>query len=125
VARSDRLTVAVVDDDADVRTALARLLRSLGHDVYVFASAEAFEASASPTDCVILDVRLPGLSGLELRDRLRARGSVPPIVFITGDGDRFLDEASAMRAPALHKPFNDEDLAAAISEAVTAAGGRR
>ena len=68
-----RMTLAIVDDDDDVRRALARLLRSLGHDVKVFASAEAFEAETVVVDCLIVDVRLPGLSGLELRERLRNR----------------------------------------------------
>ena len=65
------MTLAIVDDDEDVRQALARLLRSLGHQVHVFGSAEDFEAETVSVDCLILDVRLPGLSGPELRERLR------------------------------------------------------
>ena len=65
------MTLAIVDDDDDVRNALHRLLRALGHHVVGFASAEAFETGAVVVDCVIVDMRLPGLSGLELRDRLR------------------------------------------------------
>ena len=71
----DPLKVVVVDDDEDVRTALRRLLRSMGHDVHLFASAEEYEDCPSDADCMILDLRLPGLNGYELRERLRLRGS--------------------------------------------------
>jgi FixJ family two-component response regulator len=81
------MTLAIVDDDEDVRQALARLLRSLGHDVRVFASAEDFGARSLAVDCLILDVRLPGLSGPELRERLRGSSTPTPVVFITGDSD--------------------------------------
>ncbi len=121
----DRLTVVVVDDDDEVRKALGRLLRSLGHDVRVFASAEEFEASPAAADCLILDVRLPGLNGLELRERIRLRGSSIPIVFITGDGDSPRDTTGYAGAPSLAKPFRDDELAAAITEAVSAVEGDR
>ena len=81
------MMLAIVDDDEDVRQALARLLRSLGHQVKVYGSAEDFEAETVSVDCLILDVRLPGLSGPELRERLRRRGALTPVVFITGDSD--------------------------------------
>ena len=81
------MTFVIVDDDEGARSAVARLLRCMGHAVRVFESAEAFEAEAVPADCLILDVRLPGVSGPELRDRLRSRGNMTPIVFITGDTD--------------------------------------
>jgi FixJ family two-component response regulator len=116
----DRLTVVVVDDDDEVRKALGRLLRSLGHDVRVFASAEEFEASPAAADCLILDVRLPGLNGLELRERIRLGGSSIPIVFITGDGDSPRDTTGHAGAPSLAKPFRDDELVAAITEAVSA-----
>jgi two-component system response regulator FixJ len=121
MALPDRLTLAVVEDDSDVRAALARLLRAHGHDVSLFSSAEQFAAGPPPIDCLILDVRLPGLSGLELRDRMLAAGPVPPIVFITGDGERFLGDAALRNAPALHKPFGDDELLAAIRDAVVSA----
>ena len=82
----DPLNLVVVDDDEEVRTALRRLLRSMGHAVRVFGSAEEYEALPVLADCLIVDLRLPGLNGFELRDRLRLRGSAIPIVFITGDG---------------------------------------
>ena len=118
----DPLTLVVVDDDEDVRTALRRLLRSMGHDVQVFASAEEYEDRPAAADCLIVDLRLPGLNGFELRDRLRSRGSLIPIVFITGDGGpRPGDTLANADTPALAKPFNDSDLLAAIARAVSSA----
>jgi len=117
---ADPLKVVVVDDDEDVRTALRRLLRSMGHDVQLFASAEAYEDCPADADCMILDLRLPGLNGYELRERLRLRGSVIPIVFITGDGGPSPgDSAAHADTPSLAKPFSDSDLLAAITRAVS------
>jgi FixJ family two-component response regulator len=116
----DPLNLVVVDDDADVRTALRRLLRSMGHDVQVFASAEEYEDCPAAADCLIVDLRLPGLNGFELRDRLRLRGSAIPIVFITGDGGPSSGDTMAHAGtPSLAKPFNDSDLLAAITRAVS------
>jgi Response regulator len=113
----ESLTLAVVDDDDDVRTALSRLLRAMGHRVRLFASAEEFEVEDIAVDCVIADVRLPGLSGLELRDRLRARNRHAPVVLITGDGDRLVrDVGSTIDTPLLTKPFDADVLADAIAE---------
>jgi len=115
-----RLTVAVVDDDDDVRTALRRLLRSMGHDVHVFASAEEYEDQPALADCLIVDLRLPGLNGFELRDRLRLRGSSIPIVFITGDGGPSPGDTTAHAGTqSLAKPFDDSELIAAITRAVS------
>jgi FixJ family two-component response regulator len=120
---SDQLTLAVVEDDEDVRTALDRLLRSMGHDVHLFDSAEAFGADPAPFDCLILDIRLPGASGLELSERLRSRGSRLPVVFITGDsepstfdGSRVIDPGSA---PAVTKPFSEQTLMGAVARAMS------
>ena len=116
----ESLTLAVVDDDDDVRTALSRLLRAIGHQVRLFASAEEFEAEDIAVDCVIADVRLPGLSGLELRERLRARNRHAPIVLITGDGDRLVrDVGSTIDTPLLTKPFDADVLADAIAAAMS------
>lgn len=120
------MTLAIVDDDEDVRQALARLLRALGHDVRVFGSAEDFEAEAVAVDCLILDVRLPGLSGPELRERLRS-GPVPtPIVFITGDSDpKVRGISAATDSPSVTKPFDDVTLMAAIADAISSAAALR
>lgn len=117
----DSLDLVVVDDDAEVRTALRRLLRALGHQVRIFASAEEFEASPVTADCLIVDLRLPGLNGFELRERLRLRGSSTPIVFITGDGGPSPNDTSVHAGtPSLAKPFDESDLTAAIRRAMSA-----
>lgn len=117
---ADRLRLAIVDDDEAVRTALRRLLRAMGHDVLVFASAEEYEARAPDADCLIVDLRLPGLNGFELRERLRLRGSLVPIVFITGDGGPSPSDATVHAGtPTVAKPFSESDLIAAIVKAVS------
>lgn len=117
----DALNLFIVDDDEEVRTALRRLLRSMGHRVSTFASAEEYEASQAAADCLIVDLRLPGLNGLELRDRIRKRGSSIPIVFMTGDGGLSTDGPNSHpEAPALAKPFDDGELIAAITRAMSA-----
>jgi len=122
----DPLTLAIVDDDDDVRVALSRLLRAMGHRVELFASAEAFEAGPATVDCVIVDVHLPGLSGLELRDRLRSRTDAAPIVLITGDGDRIArDIGCELDTPLLTKPFDAALLASAITSAISMAATHR
>jgi FixJ family two-component response regulator len=121
MADIDPLNLVVVDDDEDVRTALRRLLRSMGHEVRVFASAEEYEASPVAADCLVVDLRLPGLNGFELRDRLRLRGSAIPIVFITGDGGPTPADTTALAGtPSLAKPFEDSELIAAITRALSA-----
>jgi FixJ family two-component response regulator len=118
---ADPLSLAIVDDDEAVRTALRRLLRAMGHQVRVFASAEDYEAQSAEADCLIVDLRLPGLNGFELRERLRLRGSFIPIVFITGDGGPSPSDATAHAAtPTVAKPFSEGDLITAIAQAVSA-----
>jgi FixJ family two-component response regulator len=116
------LTLVLVEDDDDVRVALARLLRSMGHTVYPFPSAEAYDADPVLSDCLILDVRLPGVSGLELRERIRARGSQVPVVFITGESGPSAHDGSRSNSqidePSLAKPFSDDELMDAIARAM-------
>jgi FixJ family two-component response regulator len=90
--------VSVVDDDESVRVAMSSLLRSLGYDACVFASAEAFLTSPRlhDTACLIVDIHMPGMSGLDLQAELRARHRDVPIIFITG----FPEEALKRRAEA-------------------------
>jgi FixJ family two-component response regulator len=114
--------VSVIDDDASVRSSLQNLLRSVGLSVAVFASATEFLASphSESPGCVILDVRLPGLSGLELQDQfLRGRPDLA-IVFITGHGDIPMS-VRAMKAGAvefLTKPLDDDDVIEAVEQAL-------
>ena len=114
--------VYVVDDDAGVREALDSLIRSVGFSVRTFASAHDFLGSKFSTapGCLVLDVRLPGLSGLDLqRDLLQADIRIP-IIFITGHGDIPMS-VRAMKAGAvefLTKPFRDQDLLDAIQQAI-------
>lgn len=123
---TDPLALAIVDDDDDVRRALSRLLRAMGHRVEVFESAEAFEAEVPMVDCVIVDVRLPGLSGLELRERLRGRANPPPVVLITGDADRLARDGDCeLDTPLLTKPFDAALLISAITSALAIGGGHR
>ncbi len=110
--------VYIVDDDASVRDAVARLVRSAGWAVETFASAQEFLASswANVPSCLILDVRLPGLSGLDLQQRLTKAGAGVSIIFLTGHGDIPMS-VRAIKAGALEfltKPYADADLVAAI-----------
>jgi DNA-binding NtrC family response regulator len=114
--------IYIVDDDASVRTGLDNLLRSAGFTVQTFSSAREFLASARADvpSCLLLDVQLPGLSGLDLQQELAKSGVQIPIIFITGHGDIPMS-VRAMKAGALEfltKPVNDEDLLDAIQQAV-------
>ena len=121
MTNSDSLNLVVVDDDEEVRRALRRLLRAMGHTVRIFGSAEEYEAAPVAADCLIVDLRLPGLNGFELMERLRLRGSSTPIVFITGDGGPSPNDATAYAGtPSLAKPFDEHDLIAAITRALSA-----
>lgn len=115
-------TVFVVDDDASMREALAALIKSAGLKVQAFASAQEFLARppADVPGCLVLDVRLPGLSGLELQSRMAELDLEIPIVFITGHGD-VPTSVRAMKAGALEfltKPFRDDELLDAIGKAI-------
>jgi FixJ family two-component response regulator len=121
MARADAKTVAIVDDDDDVRTGLQRLLLAMGHRVVSFASAEAFEADAVTVDCAIVDMRLPGSSGLELTERLSRRPDPVPVVLVTGDAHGLAaDRPAAAGIPLLSKPFDEAALLAAMASAMTA-----
>ena len=114
--------VSVVDDDESVREALPALLRELGFPAQAFASAEEFLASGSAerTRCLFLDVAMPGMGGLALQERLRARPERIPVVFITAQWDEGLRprvlELGAVDC--LFKPFTDTDLIGALHAAL-------
>jgi DNA-binding NtrC family response regulator len=117
-----RALIYVVDDDVSVREGLDNLLRSAGFMVQTFSSAQDFLASrrADMPSCLLLDVQLPGLSGLDLQQELAKGGVQIPIIFITGHGDIPMS-VRAMKAGALEfltKPVNDEDLLEAVQQAI-------
>jgi FixJ family two-component response regulator len=114
--------VFVVDDDPSIRDALTSLIRSVGLHVATFGSAREFLTRQPPDapGCLVLDVRLPGLSGLDLQRELAAAQITMPIIFITGHGDIPMT-VQAMKAGAvefLTKPFRDQDLLDAIAQAI-------
>jgi RNA polymerase sigma factor (sigma-70 family) len=111
-------TVLVIDDDPALRDSVARLLRSLGLDAHLFASISEFLDSDPPDGptCLVLDIRLPGRSGLDLQRELAAAHRELPIVFITGHGDIPMS-VQAMKGGAIEfltKPFRDQELVDAI-----------
>ena len=122
VGSTDQPIVFVVDDDASMRQALARLIQSVQLQVAVFASPQEFLQSERPTvpSCLVLDVRLPGVSGLDFQAELAKADVRIPIVFITGHGDIPMS-VRAMKAGAvdfLAKPFRDQDLLDAVTAAI-------
>lgn len=119
---SERPVVFVVDDDVSIREALANLFRSVGLNVKTFATAQEFLSSPrhEVSSCLVLDVRLPGQSGLDLQRQLLEANKQIPIIFITGHGDIPMS-VRAMKAGAvefLTKPFRDQDLLDAVQEAI-------
>ncbi len=119
---SARPTIFVVDDDAAVRDALKLLLRSVGHAVETFGSAQEFldAYGEDRAGCLVLDIRMPGMSGLELQQKLNEQHSILPIIFITGHGDVPM-AVEAMQAGAvdfIQKPFRDQDLIDRINQAL-------
>ena len=118
----ERATIFVVDDDASMRRSLETLLMSVGHDVRLFSSAAEFMQAARPDapGCLVLDVRLPGMSGLAFQQELTKADISLPVIFITGHGDVPMT-VRAMKAGAvefLTKPFDDQVLLDAIHGAL-------
>ena len=124
------LCIHIVDDDAAFRRSLVFLFESVGWQVSTHASAEDFLATAPATQtiaCLVLDIRMPMMSGLELQQVLRSRGWAVPVVFITGHGDVEL-AVHAMKHGAcdfLEKPFKDQALLDAVGRAVKLGGAAR
>jgi FixJ family two-component response regulator len=114
--------ISIVDDDESVREATNAVIRSLGYATATFASAEEYLGSdrVRDTSCLITDVQMPGMSGVELQDRLIAGGQRIPVIFITAFPEENI-RARALEAGAfgfLSKPFNDECLIACLDEAL-------
>ena len=129
-AGAERPIVFVVDDDASMRDALEDLIRSVGLEVQLFGSPQEFLQARLPQDtpgCLVLDVRLPGQSGLDFQRGLAGAGIELPVVFITGHGDIPMS-VRAMKAGAvefLTKPFRDQDLLDAIQAGIERDRNRR
>jgi FixJ family two-component response regulator len=121
---SDTITIHIVDDDACIRCSLSDLLRSVGYDVRAYDSAKAFlcDAPKDTPGCIIADVRMPGLSGLELQGAVARLAVGLPVIFITGFGDVRMS-VQAMKAGAidfLEKPYRDQEILDAIASALEA-----
>jgi two-component system response regulator FixJ len=114
--------VMVVDDDSGIRNAMRALLKSVGLESAQYPSAQEFLAAYQPSQpgCLVLDIRMPGMSGLELQQQLNLRGAVIPVIFMTGHGDIPM-AVEAMQHGAfdfLQKPFRDQDLLDRIQRAI-------
>jgi FixJ family two-component response regulator len=120
--KSDSGKISIVDDDDSIRRGTGSLLRSVGYQVTTFASAELFLESGAirVTDCLVLDVRMPGIGGLELQRRLNALQSHVPIIFVTAHDDKSyrLTAMAAGAANFFHKPFEANAFVAAIQAAL-------
>jgi FixJ family two-component response regulator len=118
---AEHLTVYVVDDDPSIRDSLALMLGIAGYRTALFAEAEAFLASSAreATGCLVADLRLPGMSGLDLQAELRSRGIALPVIIITAHGDVPAARAAfqAQAVDFLEKPFDQRQLCAAIDAA--------
>ena len=122
-------TVFIVDDDDEVRSALALLMESVGMPAETFESAQAFMQQFNPqrSGCLVLDVRMKGMSGLDLQERLSKKAIYPPIIVITGHGDVPM-AVRAVKAGAIdfiEKPFNDQVLLDSIHRAIEQDAQRR
>lgn len=117
------VVISIVDDDASFRRATARLVRSLGHAVAAFGSAEEFLKSDRIRDtvCLISDIHMPGMSGLELQNQLLALGVRLPVIFITAYPEsKAREQALASGALGfLNKPFNEDNLIACLDQALS------
>jgi two-component system response regulator FixJ len=116
------MAIALIEDDEAVLRSLSLLLESKGVAVRPYASVESFlaDAEAPPPQCVVTDIRMPGMSGLELQRELKARDAAVPIILITGHGDIAM-AVQAIKQGAfdfIEKPFDDERLTASIAEAI-------
>ena len=127
--REDRAAVFVIDDDSSMRRSLDSLLRSVGLDVHTYASTQEFMRAERPDapGCLVLDVRLPGMSGLTFQQELAKAGIALPVIFITGHGDVPMT-VRAMKAGAadfLTKPFDEQVLLDAVDAAIERDRARR
>jgi FixJ family two-component response regulator len=120
--QDEKPCIYIVEDDEAVRDSLALMLESVGHNVKAFATADAFLSAYSPqmSGCIVLDIRMPGMDGMELQSRLNAMNSILPIIFVTGHGDIPM-AVEAMQRGAMdfvQKPYREQELLSKISSAL-------
>ncbi len=112
--------ISVIDDDDSLRAALVGLLRSYGYDAEGFSTGEAFLAMPRATSCIVTDIHMPGMSGIELKDELSRKGDQTPVIMITGRSDAGLE--TRVRASGavcfLRKPFDAGDLVKCVETAL-------
>jgi FixJ family two-component response regulator len=124
-----RTRIALVDDEAPVRVALGRLLRLANYEVLPYGSGEEFLVALgdSVPDCALLDVHLPGLTGIQVQQRLQLQGVSMPVLFITASEDPAIDRyaAEAGGVVVLRKPFSNAELLAGIASALERPDGRQ
>jgi RNA polymerase sigma factor (sigma-70 family) len=127
--KEEQPTVFIVDDDPAIRFAMQALMDSVNIEHEIFASGDEFleKANDQRAGCLVLDIRMPGLGGLELQDELIRRGSTLPIIFITGHGDvpMAVDAMQKGAVDFIQKPFRDQDLLDRIREAIKTDQERR
>jgi two-component system response regulator FixJ len=126
---TDSQTVYIVDDDPAIRIAMQALMESVNIKHEIFSSADEFlqDESQHRAGCLVLDIRMPGLGGLELQDELIARGSTLPVIFITGHGDvpMAVDAMQKGAVDFIQKPFRDQELLDRVREALMTDKQRR
>jgi FixJ family two-component response regulator len=112
--------VAIIDDDDSLRTALVGLVRSFGYASSGFSSAEAYLAAAGDSDCIVTDIHMGGLSGIDLKQELTRRGDGTPVIMITARDDAGLEQRARASGAAcfLKKPFETDDLIRCIETAL-------
>jgi two-component system response regulator FixJ len=120
--QDEKPCIYIVEDDEAVRDSLSLILESVGHQVQAFATADAFLNAYSPnmSGCIVLDIRMPGMDGMELQNRLNSMNSILPIIFVTGHGDVPM-AVEAMQRGAMdfvQKPYREQELLGKISAAL-------
>lgn len=117
--------IAIIDDDDHVRSSLDSLLRSYGYSVYLYGDAESFLACGiiNDMDCVVSDIQMPGMNGLQMYQQLRARGHETPVIFITASADAAPRQTAARMGACcyLSKPFEGQQLIHCLDEALAPA----
>jgi FixJ family two-component response regulator len=112
-------SIAIIDDSASVRRSLESLLRSLGFAVASFESAQAFLAAGTRVSCVVTDVEMPGMTGIDLYEAMRAGRDTTPVIFITAASEQQVRQRLGSELCVLGKPFEASDLTACIHRAIS------